>query len=264
MNRPLGLYGIHSYNLTDTRPFASLRAGVVKSVDPRPQALLSMSSSHQKKIIDRYYQHHDTIQSDKLSQIVSDLWLAEEGTNKTRLWGKAQIALMRMGVDANRVARVVRARDIAALAALVAEVDASGQQAPTGAQAAEQDTPKKAAGKAAGKVPGKAPGKAPGAVPVDETRTVKQMQAQKAAEGGYDSIEPDNLKRALKAFRKKLKNARRDDESRLGSRYTTYGKTSSITAITPPNQYPLAVWEKLVELGRLKNVGQGMYELPEG
>lgn len=218
-----------------------------------------MSSSHQKKIIDRYYQHHDTIQSDKLSQIVSDLWLAEEGTNKTKLWGKAQVALMRMGVDANRVAKAVGARDIEALAALVAEVDASGQQAPTGAQAAEQDTPKNVAGKAAGK----APGKAPGAVPVDETRTVKQMQAQKAAEGGYDSIEPDNLKRALKAFRKKLKNAHRDDESRLGSRYTTYGKTSRISAITPPSQYPLAVWEKLAELGRLKNAGQGMYELPE-
>ncbi len=42
-----------------------------------------MSSSHQKKIVDNYYQNHDTIQSDKLSQIVSDLWLAEEGTNKT-------------------------------------------------------------------------------------------------------------------------------------------------------------------------------------
>jgi hypothetical protein len=205
------------------------------------------SNSHQKKIVDRYYENHDTIQSDKLSQIVSDLWLAEEGTNKTKLWGKAQIALMRMGVDANRVAKVVGDRDIEALAALVAEVDTVGKQTPA-EQVGTEDTPKKAMG----------------AVPVDETRTVKQMQSQKISEDGHDSLEKDNLKHALKAFRKKLKNARRDDESRLGSRYTTYGKTSTISAITPPNQYPAAVWEKLVELGRLKNAGQGTYELPEG
>jgi hypothetical protein len=211
-----------------------------------------MSSSHQKKIIDRYYQHHDTIQSDRLSQIVSDLWLAEEGTNKTKLWGKAQVALMRMGVDANRVAKAVGKKDVEALAELVREVDAQGAkpQAGPGAQGgseASRDIPK-----------------APGAVPVNDTRTVKQMQAEKAAEGGYDSLEPDNLKRALKAFRKKLKNARRDDESKLGNRYTTYGKTSGITAITPPTQYPQPVWEKLAELGRLKKAGQGTYELPEG
>jgi len=202
------------------------------------------SNSHQKKIVDRYYENHDTIQSDKLSQIVSDLWLAEEGTNKTKLWGKAQIALMRMGVDANRVAQVVGGRNVEALAALVAEVDTVGKQE----QPQQEDKPKKA----------------PGAVPVDETRTVKQMLSDKASEGGHDSLDKDNLKHALKAFRKKLKNARRDDESRLGARYTTYGKTSSISAITPPNQYPTIVWEKLVELGRLKNAGQGTYELPEG
>jgi len=205
-------------------------------------------SSHQKKIIDRYYQNHDTIQSNKLSQIVSDLWLAEEeGTNKTRLWGKAQVALMRMGVEANRVAQVVGKKDVEGLAELVKEVDASGAKPQADAVSVQEK-----------------PEKARGAVPVNETRTVKQMLADKAAQGGYDSLDKDNLKHALKSFRKKLKNARRDDESRLGSRYTTYGKTSSITAITPPNQYPPAVWEKLVEDGRLKKGGQGTYELPEG
>lgn len=201
----------------------------------------------QKKIIERYYEHHDTIQADKLSQIVSDIWLAEAGTDTTKLWGKAQIALMRMGVDANRVAQVVGKRDVEALAALVKEVDATGAK-PPGGQAAED---------------GRGIPKAPGAVPVNDTRTVKQMQAEKAAEGGFDSLDRENLKRALKAFRKKLKNMRRDDESRLGNRYTTYGKQSGIAAITPPNQYPTAVWEKLVEEGRLKKGGQGTYELPE-
>lgn len=203
-----------------------------------------MSSPRQKKIIERYYENHDTIQSDKLSQIVSDLWLAEEGTNTTKLWGKAQVALMRMGVDANRVAKAVGDRDVEALAKLAAEVDATGKQG-------------------AGEPKKEPEFKARGAVPVNDSRTVKQMLADKAAEGGYDSLERDNLKRAMKAFRKKLKNARRDDESKLGNRYTTYGKKSSISAITPPNQYPTTVWEKLVENGRLKKGGQGTYELAE-
>ncbi len=241
MNRPLGLPSVHSYNLLDSRFLIS------------PSH--TMSSSHQKKIIDRYYDNHDTIQSDKLSQIVSDLWLAQEGTNKTKLWGKAQVALMRMGVDANRVAKAVGDRNIEALAALVAEVDAKGKQEPT---------PGSPDALAAGGQANETEHIARGAVPVNETRTVKQMQADKASDGGFDSLERDNLKRAVKFFRKKLKNARRDDESRLGARYTTYGKTSGISAITPPTQFPAAVWEKLAEEGRLKKAGQGTYELPEG
>ncbi len=209
-----------------------------------------MSNPRQKKIIERYYENHDTIQSDKLSQIVSDLWLAEAGTNTTKLWGKAQVALMRMGVDANRVAKAVGDRDIEGLAKLAAEVDASGKQAPP-------DSPDSSQQKNVPEI------KARGAVPVNDTRTVKQMQADKASEGGYDSLDRDNLKRALKTFRKKLKSMRRDDESKLGNRYTTYGKQSKISAITPPNQYPTAVWDKLVEDGRLKKGGQGTYELPE-
>ncbi len=159
---------------------------------------------------------------------------------------------MRMGVDANKVAKAVGDRNIEALAALVAEVDATRKQEPP-----DQEPP-------ASDQPSEKEHIARGAVPVNETRTVKQMLADKAAEGGHDSLDKDNLKHALKAFRKKLKNARRDDESKLGARYTTYGKTSSISAITPPNQYPSSVWEKLAEEGRLKKAGQGTYELPEG
>jgi len=88
------------------------------------------------------------------------------------------------------------------------------------------------------------------------------MRADAAAAGGYDSLEEDNLKRALKAFRRKLKNYRRDDESRLSRGYTTAGKSSSITAVQPPKEYPAAVWDKLIESGRLKRSGGGTLELP--
>ena len=76
---------------------------------------------------------------------------------------------------------------------------------------------------------------------------------------------PDNdtLRDALKAFKKRLKLARLDDESSLGRGPMSSGKSSSIVAITPPHQYPRAVWDALVAQGRLKYAGQGLYQLPD-
>jgi hypothetical protein len=76
-----------------------------------------------------------------------------------------------------------------------------------------------------------------------------------------EPIAKEDLKRAIKAFKKRLKLTRADDESRLGYGPTSGGVPSGIVAITPPNQYPKAVWEELVQRGRLKNAGHGMYEL---
>jgi hypothetical protein len=71
----------------------------------------------------------------------------------------------------------------------------------------------------------------------------------------------EELKRALKAFKKRLKMTKLDDESRLGYGPMSGGGGSVIVAITPPNQYPRSVWEALVEQGKLKHAGQGTYEL---
>jgi hypothetical protein len=76
-----------------------------------------------------------------------------------------------------------------------------------------------------------------------------------------DTIPPEELKRALKAFKKRLKLTRLDCESSLGVGPLSGGRPSGIVAITPPNQYPRAVWETLVEQGRLKKTSQGQYEL---
>ena len=43
----------------------------------------------------------------------------------------------------------------------------------------------------------------------------------------------------------------------------TSGRGSGIVAITPPAQFPAAIWDELVRLGRLKRAGHGMYELGE-
>ena len=75
-----------------------------------------------------------------------------------------------------------------------------------------------------------------------------------------DSPTPEELRRAMKAFKKRLKLARLDDESRLGRGAMTSGGKSGIVAIRPPHQYPQAVWDELVRQGRLKYSGQGLYE----
>jgi hypothetical protein len=73
----------------------------------------------------------------------------------------------------------------------------------------------------------------------------------------------DQLRNALKAFKKRLKLSKLDDESGLGHGPMSSGRSSGIVAITPPNQYPKAVWDALVTQGRLKYAGQGLYQLPD-
>jgi hypothetical protein len=72
---------------------------------------------------------------------------------------------------------------------------------------------------------------------------------------------PEQLKAALKAFKKRLKLTRLDDQSRIGVGPMSSGRESGIMAITPPDQYPAVVWDELARQGKLKRVGSGMYEL---
>jgi hypothetical protein len=76
-------------------------------------------------------------------------------------------------------------------------------------------------------------------------------------------IPPERLRNAMKAFKKRLKLARLDDESRLGHGPMSGGGRSGIVAITPPAQYPQEVWDELHRQGKLRRAGQGMYELAD-
>lgn len=193
---------------------------------------------HQQKIVKRYYEHQDTIRANALSELVSELWLCEDPAKATRLWGRAQVALMKAGCNATQAANVVGKRDIEALAKLVKDVDAGTPQT---------SEPKPVARNARSLADG---------------RTVAQARQQQYSQAGTDSLDEANLKRALKAFRRKLKTLRLDDESQIRGRYTTRGEASRIAAITPPNQFPAAVWQELARQGRLKPSGRGLYELP--
>jgi hypothetical protein len=69
----------------------------------------------------------------------------------------------------------------------------------------------------------------------------------------------EELKRAFKAFKKRIKLTRLDDESGLSKG----SKRSGIAGITPPSGFPPGIWEELVTLGRLKREGSGTYSLAQ-
>jgi hypothetical protein len=90
---------------------------------------------------------------------------------------------------------------------------------------------------------------------------VAQPAAAEIGETPATAPSPEILRAALKAFRKRLKLTRLDDASRIGRGPMSSGQGSSIAGITPPDQYPRAVWEELVNQGKLKHAGHGMYSL---
>ncbi len=75
--------------------------------------------------------------------------------------------------------------------------------------------------------------------------------------------DPALVKKAMKAFRKRLKLTRLNEESKIGRNPLTSGKQSSVVAIMPPRDYPQEVWEALVAQGKLRPAGRGFYELVE-
>lgn len=185
-------------------------------------------SPHQQKIVQRYYQHQDTLRAQRVADLVSEVALAESEPARVKLWGKAQIALMKAGVDAGKAADIVSRRDLETLAALAQKIDA-GQ--PLAASA----TP---------------------------TRGEDAAAAKESTPSSATALDEDTLKRALHAFKRKIKSMRRDDESQLRGRYVTRGQASTIAAITPPREFPPAVWQELARLNRLKPAGGGTYQLP--
>lgn len=69
------------------------------------------------------------------------------------------------------------------------------------------------------------------------------------------------MKKAVKAFRKRLKLVRLDEESKLGHVFSK-GERSGITGVAPPDQFGPDIWAELVRVGRMIDVGHGVLELP--
>lgn len=76
-----------------------------------------------------------------------------------------------------------------------------------------------------------------------------------------DKPTKEELRLAMKAFRKRLKLMRLDDESGLGYGPMSSGQRSGIAAIKPPDQFPKVVWQELVNQGKLRRESGGLYSM---
>jgi hypothetical protein len=73
----------------------------------------------------------------------------------------------------------------------------------------------------------------------------------------------EDLRKALKAFKKRLKLTQLEEDSRLGHSPLTGSKTT-IVSIQPPSGFGKEIWEELADKGYLKRDGVGFYELVLG
>ena len=74
----------------------------------------------------------------------------------------------------------------------------------------------------------------------------------------------EELKKALKAFKKRLKLMRLDDDSRIGHGPMSGGGKEKVMSMQPPLGFGREIWEELADKGFLKRDGVGFYELVEG
>ena len=79
-------------------------------------------SPHQQKIIKRYYDNREAIDTQRLSELCTSLYLAS-GKKLEKLWQSAEDTMTRIGVRESRVRHVVSSRDPAVLAQLVQDIE---------------------------------------------------------------------------------------------------------------------------------------------
>jgi len=193
------------------------------------------NSKHQQTNIKRYYEHRGTMSLQKLGEIASDLFLCSDSKKAERLWERAAKALAHTDAQAETIDPILANRDVTELTRLINQL--------TGPKPHTTSTP------------------ASPSIPT--AQAIPPATQNSIAKPPLDPTDKQVLKTALKAFRKRLKLTRLDEESKLGVGPLTGGKRSGVVAITPPNQYPTPVWEELVKQGKLKRAGTGFYALAQ-
>ena len=78
-------------------------------------------SAYQQKVIQRYYDNKDQIDEQRLSELVTNLYLAPP-KKQAKLWEAAQDLMERLKVPASRIEHVMKTRDAAVLAKVVDEL----------------------------------------------------------------------------------------------------------------------------------------------
>lgn len=82
-------------------------------------------SPYQKKIIRRYYQNFDAIKYQRLSELVTELYLAE-GKKSERLWKQVGEVLRQLGLAEARVEHLLSKREVSLLPSVLKEFEEKG------------------------------------------------------------------------------------------------------------------------------------------
>jgi len=78
-------------------------------------------SPYQQKVIKRFYDNRDAISLQKLSELVTDLYLAE-GKKRTQCWKRIETALKNLEIPPSRIDHLKEQDDPQLLAKLVEEL----------------------------------------------------------------------------------------------------------------------------------------------
>jgi hypothetical protein len=73
-------------------------------------------SQYQKSVISDYYENLDTIMLGKLSELVTELYLADTKAKKDRLWQRAQKAMVKLKVPPAIIDHIMEKQDVEILA----------------------------------------------------------------------------------------------------------------------------------------------------
>ncbi len=76
-------------------------------------------SKYQQKVIKRYYDNRDQIDEQKLSELVTNLYLTTTPKKLAKLWETAEGMMDRLGVPDSRIEHVMASKDPAVLAEVV-------------------------------------------------------------------------------------------------------------------------------------------------
>lgn len=82
---------------------------------------MAKRSAYQERIIKNYYQHMEAISLQKVSEMVTDLYLAE-GKKRAQLWQRIVAALEKLQVAPSRIEHLVKQDNPALVAKLVTEL----------------------------------------------------------------------------------------------------------------------------------------------
>ena len=73
-------------------------------------------SDYQKSVISGYYDNLNTISLQKLSELVTELYLAETPARRDQLWQRAHKAMLRLKIQPAIIQHIMTRRDVEILA----------------------------------------------------------------------------------------------------------------------------------------------------